>query len=117
MEKKPISYFVTGLILGLVSIILFLVFYFTGQSFKKEAINYLPAVISIGLIIYFVIKWANDNNNNVTFGQCFGYGFKAVAIMTLLVFIFTLIFIFTFPDFKIQFLDSVRQQMEQNNKI
>lgn len=117
MEKKPVSYFIPGIILGLVSVILFLVYFFLGLTFRKDFINFIPALISFALIIYFVIKWANDNDNNVTFGQCFGYGFKSVMIMALIVFFFTLIFILLFPDFKQQYIDFIRVQMDENKTI
>src|SRR3954447_1070542 len=114
MEKKPVSPLVVGVVIGLVSILLFLIFYFTGRTFKKDAISYLPAAVFLGLIIFFTIKWANDNNNNVTFGQCFGYGFKCTAVTAIISFIFTLIFLFIFPDIKTQFLNFQREQFEQN---
>lgn len=117
MEKKPISSGVCGIILGLVSIIIFLAYYFTGLSFTDSAIKWLPGLISLVLIILFVIKWANDNNNNVTFGKCFTYGFKSVAISVIIFFIFTAIFIFTFPDYKEQFMTAMRQQMNQNSQL
>jgi hypothetical protein len=114
MEKKPLSYFVPGVLLGLISVVLFLVYYFLGQTFKRAAINFLPAALFIGLIIYFIIKWSNDNDNNITFGQAFGYGFKIVMITSLIVFVFTLVFILAFPDFKTQYIDSIREQMNSN---
>jgi hypothetical protein len=117
MEKKPISSLVVGVIIGLSLILLSLVFYFTGRTFARDALSYLPLAIFLGLIIYFTIKWANDNNNNVTFGQCFGYGFKCAAVTAIISFVFTLIFIFIFPDLKTQFLDFQRQQMEQNPQL
>jgi hypothetical protein len=117
MEKKPLSYFVPGVLLGLISVVLFLVYYFMGLTFKSQAINFLPAALFIGLIIYFIIKWSNDNDNNITFGQGFGYGFKIVVITTLIVFVFTLVFILAFPDFKTQYIDSVREKVNSNPRV
>jgi len=117
MEKKPASPATLGTILGLISIVLFLAYYFTGMSFTDTALKWIPALISFGLIIFFVIKWASDNSNNVTFGKCFAYGFKVVAISTIIMFAFTAIFIFTFPDYKEQFMTAMREQMSKNSQI
>ncbi|CAN5399639.1 hypothetical protein BH10BAC2_BH10BAC2_46240 [soil metagenome] len=117
MEKKPTPAGTFGIILALISILLFLTYYFTGISFTDGALKWIPAAVSFALIIFVVIKWANDNNNNVTFGKCFGYGFKVVAISTIIIFIFTAIFIFTFPDYKEQFMESMRQQFNKNSDL
>jgi cytochrome bd-type quinol oxidase subunit 2 len=117
MEKKIVPPFVVGVIIGLISIVLFLIFYFAGRTFQRDALSFLPLLIFLGLIIYFIIKWANDKDNNVTFGQCFGYGFKCVLVVALISLVFTLLFIFIFPDIKTQFLDFQKQQLEQNQQI
>ncbi len=112
MEKKPISHFVVGSILGLISIVLFLVYYFTGQSFKEGGTKWIPSLVSLALIIFFIIKWANDNGNNVSFGGCFSYGFKSVAIMALISVVFTVLFVIIFPDFKEKFIEVMKAQMD-----
>jgi F0F1-type ATP synthase assembly protein I len=116
MEKKPISHFVVGSIIGLISIVLFLVYYFTGNSFKEGGLRWIPSLVTFVLIIFFIIKWANDNSNNVSFGGCFGYGFKSVIIMALISVVFTVLFIIIFPEFKEKFMDVMRAQMENQPK-
>ncbi len=110
MEKKPITSVVAGVIIGLVSIVLFLIYYFTGLAFRDDFTKWLPAIIFLALMIFFIVKWANDKDNNVTYGQCFGYGFKTIAMSTVIIFVFTLIFVLTFPDYKAQFMDMMRTQ-------
>jgi multisubunit Na+/H+ antiporter MnhB subunit len=117
MEKKPTTAIIAGIILALVSIVLFLVYYFTGLAFQDNATKWIPALIMIAFIIIFIVKWANDNNNNVTFGQCFGYGFKMIAMTTIIVFVFTLIFLYTFPDYKTQLMDMMRNQFNQKGNL
>jgi hypothetical protein len=113
MEKKSVSHFVTGVIIGLVLIVFFLAFYFTGNTFNKGAISYLPTLFFVGGIIYSIIMWANANNNNVTFGQCFKYGFKASAIVAIIMSVFLAIFIFSFPDYKEKFIEFMSNEMDK----
>ncbi|MBE7171832.1 MAG: DUF4199 domain-containing protein [Williamsia sp.] len=118
MEKKPVSYFVVGIILGMVSIILFLVYYFTGLSFQKTALSWLPPLVTIGMLIYFVVQYSNAKRNYVTFGELFGYGFKSTIILTLISFAFTALALYIiFPDYKDKVLEMSRLQMEQQSSI
>lgn len=117
MEKKPASPATNGIIIALISIVLFLVYYFMKLSFEEGILRWIPAIIMLALVIFFITKWANDMNNNVTFGQCFGYGFKMIAISTIIVFLFTVIFIYTFPDYKTQFLGAMRVKFNENHDL
>ncbi|RZL26426.1 MAG: DUF4199 domain-containing protein [Pedobacter sp.] len=115
MEKKAISHFVAGIIIGLVLIVFFLAFYFTGNTFNKGPLSYLPTLIFMGALIYFIIQWANANNNNVTFGQCFKYGFKTTAIVAIIMTIFIAAFIFALPEYKEKFVEFMSSEMEKES--
>ena len=117
METKEIKPAIAGLTLGLVSIVLFLLYYFTGLIYKQSIVSFIPAVISIIIIIVFINLWAKAKNNAVTYSSCFGYGFKSVAIASLIVFFFMLIFVYVFPDYKTHMLDVIKEQMNQNPQI
>ena len=115
MEKKIITPVVGGILLGLISVILFLAYYFSGILFDStNPLRWVPSLVQIILLVILVIKWANDKLNEVSFGNCFGYGFKMVAMSAIISFFFMLVFILITPDFKAQFLESSRQQMEKN---
>ncbi len=113
MEKKVMSHFTAGMLLGIIGIVFFLVYYFMGLSFKEGIVRWLPNLVTIGLIVFLIIKWAKDNDHNVTFGACFGYGFKSVAIAALISVAFVVVFIIIFPEFKQQFVDVMREQMDK----
>jgi hypothetical protein len=117
MEKKITTSIVAGVILALISIVLFLAYYFTGLAFQDNATKWIPGAIMLVLVIVFIIKWANDNNGNVTFGQCFGYGFKMIAMSTVIVFVFMIIFLYAFPDYKAQLMDMMRNQFNQKGNM
>lgn len=114
MEKKPVPAYVPGILVALLSIVIFLAYYFMGRTFEKDVFAYLPLLVFLGFIIGYIIKFANDNDGNVTFGKCFGYGFKIAAVAALIYFAFSLIFIFAFPDLKTQYLQFIRIEMEKN---
>ena len=116
MEKKPVSHFVVGVIISLVLIISFLIFYFTGNAFQKNAVSYIPSVLFVGIIIYSIIQFSNANNNNVTFGKCFSYGFKASAIVALIMCVFLAVFIYSFPDYKQSFLQFMSNEFEKSSR-
>ena len=118
MEKKPVSYFVVGTILGMASIVLFLAYYFSGLAFQKGALSWLPSVIAIGILIFFIIQYSNANRNNVTFGGLFGYGFKSTIIWTLIVFVFMLLALYViFPDYKQKALEMATAEMEKQSNL
>ena len=107
-----------GTILGVVSIVLFLVYYFTGIAFQRGGLSWLPALISIGLLIYFVMQYSNANSNNVTFGTLFGYGFKSTIIWALIMFVFMLLVLYViFPDYKQKAIDVAMAQMDQQSNL
>ncbi len=117
MEKKPVSYFLVGTVLGMVSMILFLVYYFTGLVYQQSAMSWIPTLVSIALIIFFVIQYSNANSHNVTFGQLFGYGFRSTVIWTLLMVLFMVVLLYIFPDYKVKFMEQVTLRMDQQASL
>lgn len=115
--KKTLSSSLAGLILGLIMVAAFLLSYYSGRAFEKGAVGYLPYLIVIGLLIYFIIRYSNDNDNDVTFGNCFAYGFKASAVMAIIVFAATLVFILTQPEYKEQFLTFMNAELDKDTKL
>lgn len=114
MEKKSVPAYVPGILLALVNIVIFLAYYFMGRTFQKDVLAYLPLLVFLGFIIVYIVKFAKDNDGNVTFGKCFAYGFKIAAIAALIYFAFSLIFIFAFPEIKTQYLQFLRVELDKN---
>ncbi len=117
MEKKPITPLAAGLIIGLTSVVLFLAYYFTGLVFEQGWTAWIPAVVYVILVIVFISMWSNAQNNFVTFSSCFGFGFKTICITTLIVFLFTFLFIYLTPDYRSQMLQMMKEQMRQNKQV
>jgi hypothetical protein len=115
MEKKPVSHVVSGVIIGLVLILFFLAFYFTGNAFTKSALTYLPTLFFVIGIIYSILQYSKAMQHNVTYGNCFSYGFKTTAIVAIIMAIFLAVFIYAFPDYKASFMQFMTDEMEKSN--
>jgi predicted nucleic acid-binding protein len=114
METKVTSPVVKGLIISLILIVISVVSYATKQSdasWNKWASN----IILCGGIIASCIIYANQKDNNVTFGNVFADGFKTGAVITCIVLVFTLIFVMMKPDIKEMAMEKAREAMEKQN--
>ena len=117
MEKnKPISHLVAGLILALILIIFTTAIQFMGLG-QNKAMGWLSYLLLIVGLIIFINAYAKANDNQVTFGGLFTYGFKTTAITTLIVIICMVIFFLALPEFKEKILDAMRKGMEENGKL
>ena len=117
MEKnKPISHLIAGVILALILIIFTTAIQFLGMG-QNKAMGWLSYLIFIVGLIIFVKAYGKANNNEVTFGGLFTYGFKTTAITTLIVIICMIIFFLAFPEFKEKILETMRKGMEENGKM
>jgi len=112
-EKKPISSLIAGLLIAAVLIVYSCILYFMGmeQAGMHRWLQLL--IILIGLIV-FVNMYGNAKNNQVTFGNLFGYGFKTTAVLALIMILFTVIFLLLFPDVKEKGFETARQQLEES---
>ncbi len=117
METKPITPVAAGLVIGLTSVVLFLAYYFTGLIFQQDWTAWLPVVVYAVLVCVFISMWSNANNNFVTYGQCFGFGFKAICIVALISFFFTLAFMYLTPDYKSQMMNVAKEKMRENKQM
>lgn len=88
--NKPVSYFAAGTIVGSADIILFFIYHSFGLSFETNFWSWIPYLLTIGLIIFIILRYSNVNRNNynLTFGSLFKYGFKTTVIFTLLMTVF-----------------------------
>ena len=115
MEKKPLSFLQAGIVIGIVMILFGLVIYLTGMYKTQQWISYFSYLLLCVMIIIAVINYAKSKDGRVTFGQCFGWGFKTSLIVTLLYLVYLAIFILIFPDFKEQLMQITRESMEKKS--
>jgi hypothetical protein len=115
MEKKPLSFFQAGLIITIVMILFGLIVYLTGLYKTQQWISYVSYLLLCIMIIIAVVNYANSRDGRVTFGQCFGWGFKTSMIVTVLYLLYLVVFIMIFPDFKAELMQLTREGMEKQN--
>lgn len=61
--------------------------------------------------------YGNAMDNNVTFGNLFGYGFKTTAVMTLLVIVGTVVFSVLLPEVKERAFQTAREDMVKKGTL
>ncbi|MBI1781922.1 MAG: DUF4199 domain-containing protein [Sphingobacteriales bacterium] len=115
MEKKVTSHVTKGLILALVLIVVDVAA--TVLNIKYETwFKWLPTLFFCIVIIWACINYANQMDNNVTFGNVFVHGFKTSAVIACIMVLYVILSIFVlFPDQIDKVLDVARKQMEEKN--
>ncbi len=98
MENKN-SFVKFGLIAAVVMIVLNLILYITNMTFETWA-SWCIVAVGIGIFIVACISFSNANGNNVTFGNIFGFGFKAALIASVVMLVWAIISMFVFPEMK-----------------
>jgi hypothetical protein len=117
MEKQITSHIIKGAILGGISILFSIIIYVFNLYTVKE-LNWISYAIIIGGIIYGNILYANQNGNNVSFGNIFAHGFKTTAVLIVITVAYTLLALkVLFPDMIDKIIDMSRIEMEKNPKL
>lgn len=115
MEKKITTPVVKGLVLALILIVFGIVLHLSGQGMNKGlgAISY---IIMIGGVIWACINYANQMDNNVTFGNVFAHGFKTTAVITVLMVVYTVLAVkVLFPEMQDLALEQTSLELEKQN--
>ena len=117
METKVTTHIVKGLMLSAISIVFSIVVY-VFNLYEITWLNWVNTGILMGGLVVGNIAYANQNNNNVTFGNLFAHGFKTTAVIIVITTIYTVVaFKLLFPDMIDKIIDISRKQMEKNPKM
>ena len=114
--KKPISHFAAGGILGAFMIIYSLVMYFSGMQ-QNSGAGWISLCIMVAGLVIFINLYGKANNNYVSFGNLFSYGFKVTAFMTLIVVVYTILSFIVLPEMKEKIFEAARTNMEKQGKL
>ena len=116
-NSQVTTHIVKGLILSAFSIVFSVVMY-VFNLFEYSWLTWVSTAVVMGGIIYGNILYANQNNNNVTFGNLFAHGFKTTAVLIVMTTAYTLLaFKVLFPDMVDMILEISRKQMLENPKM
>jgi hypothetical protein len=115
-EKKPVSHIVAGLTIAAILVVYSILLNYMDLS-QNQSMGWLSYIILVGGLILFINLYGKAKNHQVTFGNLFSYGFKATAIITLIMIAFIIIFFLAFPEFKDKIVDAAREGMEKQGKM
>ena len=117
MDKQITSHILKGAILGGISI-LFSIIIYVFNLYTTQWISWLSYAVLIGGIIYGNILFANQNNNDVTFGNIFAHGFKTTAVVIVITVLYTVLALYVlFPDMVDKIIELSRTEMLKNPKL
>ena len=116
MDKQITSHILKGAILGGISI-LFSVIIYVFNLYTTQWLSWISYAIFIGGIIYGNILFANQNENNVTFGNIFAHGFKTTAVVIVITVLYTVLSLFIFPDMVDKIIEISRTAMAKNPQM
>src|ERR1700685_4515529 len=98
MKKKSSDYFVKGLVLSLILMVVDLIGGFAHLRFETW-FRWTSTVIMLVALIVFCIQFGKQQTEGVTFGKVFGYSFKISIVVSVLIVLYTLLsFYVIFPE-------------------
>jgi hypothetical protein len=116
MAQKSLSHIPAGLIIAGVLIIYSMVITFSGLSGNKS-LGFLSLMILLLGVAGFVFLYARSEENSLSFGQLFSYGFRTTAVATLVTIAFLVLFYLIFPEYKDQMFEVSREQMQLQGNL
>ena len=117
MDKQITSHILKGAILGGISI-LFSIIIYVFNLYTTQWLSWISYAIFIGGIIYGNILFANQNDNNVSFGNIFAHGFKTTAVVIVITVLYTVLALYVlFPDMVDKIIEISRTEMAKNPKL
>lgn len=111
MEQPITSTSSKGITIALILIVYSLAIYFLDiQNTSINLISY--AIFFVGVIIS-ITTYGKQIEHNSGFGGYFAHGFKVAALVTAIMIIFMVVFLFAFPEIKEKALDAQREAMNK----
>jgi Protein of unknown function (DUF4199) len=114
--QRSVSHALAGLVVAAVVVVYTLILTFSGGSGNKS-LGFLSLAMMVGGVAYFVWRQGKAMDGALTFGGLFSYGFKATAVMTLVLIGYNVLFYTLFPEYRDVLFDISREQMMQQSGI
>lgn len=117
MEKKITTHITKGVVLALILIVIDVISSVAGFKFETW-FRWLPTLLFCGYIIWACINYADQMNNEVTFGKVFGHGFRTSSVVASIMVIYVVLSLFIiFPEQKEQVVEATRKQLEDKGNV
>ena len=111
MKKNSSDIMSKAILLALILIVLALIGGFAHLRFATW-FRWIPTLVLLTCIIVFCINYGKQLNNQVTYGKVFGYAFKIALVVSLVIFLYSLLSTYViFPELKDQLLEKTRTDM------
>ena len=109
MEQKN-THIKFGLIAGILMVGITITLQMAGLD-QKSFLGWLAYIPFLAGIILNATTFSKENDGFVTFKNVFGSGFKASMIVTILMIIWSVIFVYCFPEMKEKAIEMARAEM------
>ena len=115
-QQPVMTHVQKGLIISAVLIVISIGLYVGGLNTQTWA-QWIGNIIFFAGIVWACIYYGKQKDNYVTFGNLFAHGFKVTAVVTVIMLVFTVIFVLVFPDIKEKSMEIARQRMEERGNL
>jgi hypothetical protein len=111
MEQTVTTSTTKGIVISLILIVIALVSYFLNMN-TSSWLQYVSYAVFVLGIIWSVNIYGQQIDHNSTFGNYFAHGFKIAALVTAIMIIYIVIFVYLFPDVRDKAIDAARTRMQ-----
>ncbi len=116
MEQTVTTSTTKGIVISLILIVIALISYFLNMNTNSWLQYVSYAVFIIGIILSVNI-FGKQIDHNSTFGNYFAHGFKIAALVTAIMIIYIVIFVYLFPDLREKAMEAARTRMESQGNM
>ncbi len=116
MEQTVTTSTTKGIVISLILIVIALVSYFLNMN-TSSALQYISYAVFILGIIWSVNIYGKQIDHNSTFGNYFAHGFKIAALVTAIMIIYIVIFVYLFPDVREKAMEAAKTRMESKGQL
>jgi Protein of unknown function (DUF4199) len=113
---KRISARNKGLITGGIMILISIGIFFVKKNFENN-LQYITYTVYVAGILWTLFTFKQETNNTASFKQYFAEGFKCFIVVTLLMVLFTLVFLLLHPEMKEQMAAMMRTEVAKLKDI
>lgn len=116
MEQTVTTSTTKGIVISLILIVIALISYFLNMNTSSWLQYASYAVFIIGIILSVNI-FGKQIDHNSTFGNYFAHGFKIAALVTAIMIIYIVIFVYLFPDVREKAMEAARTRMQTQGNM
>jgi uncharacterized membrane protein len=84
---------------------------------SSSALQYVSYAVFILGIIWSINYYGKQIDHNSTFGNYFAHGFKIAALVTAIMIIYIVIFVYLFPDVREKAMEAAKKSMESKGQM